>query len=47
VDVAAGWRRYALDGSVPVNRCAGYGRGFDVSIMASAVDVVTRELNRS
>jgi hypothetical protein len=29
VDVAAGWLRYTLDGSVPVRRYSGYGHGFD------------------
>lgn len=40
VDVAAGWRRYALDGSVPVSRYTGYGPGFDAVVMAPAADVV-------
>jgi hypothetical protein len=40
VDVAAGWRRYGLDGSEPVSRYSGYGRGFDAAVMAPAADVV-------
>lgn len=40
VDVAAGWRRYGLDGSAPVKRYSGYGPGFDAAVMAPAADVV-------
>jgi hypothetical protein len=40
VDVAAGWRRYALDGSVPVSRYTRYGPGFDAAVTAPAADVV-------
>lgn len=39
VDVAAGWRRYELDGSAPVSRYSGYGPGFDAAVMAPAGDV--------
>jgi hypothetical protein len=40
VDVAAGWRRYPLDGSAPVSRYTGYGPGFDAAVIAPAADVV-------
>lgn len=40
VDVAAGWLRYPLDGSVPVRRYSGYGHGFDAAVAAPAGDVV-------
>ena len=40
VDVAAGWRRYPLDGSAPVSRYTGYGPGFDAAVTAPAADVV-------
>ena len=40
VDVAAGWRRCQLDGSVPVSRYTGYGPGFDAVVIAPAADVV-------
>jgi hypothetical protein len=40
VDVAAGWRRYPLGGSVPVSRYTEYGPGFDAVVIAPAADVV-------
>jgi hypothetical protein len=40
VDVAAGWRRYPLDGSAPVSRYSQYAPGFDAAAMAPTGDIV-------
>ena len=39
-DVAAGWRRFALDGSEPVRRYGGYGAGFDAVTVSPGGDMV-------
>lgn len=39
-DVAAGWRRFPLDGSVPVSRYASYGTGFDAAAVSPGGDVI-------
>lgn len=39
-DVAAGWRRFALDGSEPARRYGGYGPGFDVVTVSPGGDVI-------
>jgi hypothetical protein len=40
VDVAAGWRHYALDSSAPASRYTRYGPGFDAAVVARAGDIV-------
>lgn len=39
-DVAAGWRRFPLDGSAPKARYSAYGPGFDAAVMSQAGDLV-------
>jgi hypothetical protein len=39
-DVAAGWRRFALDGSESVRRYSGYSDGFDAVTVSPAGDVI-------
>ena len=39
-DVAAGWRRFPLDGSAPKARYSAYGPGFDAAVMSPAGDLV-------
>ena len=39
-DVAAGWRRFPLDGSAAKARYSAYGPGFDAAVMSPARDLV-------
>jgi hypothetical protein len=39
-DVAAGWRRFPLDGSAPNARYSAYGPGFDAAVTSPARDLV-------
>jgi hypothetical protein len=39
-DVAAGWRRFPLDGSAPKARYSAYGPGFDTAVTSPARDLV-------
>lgn len=39
-NIAAGWRRFPLDGSKPESRYSGYGSGFDAATVSPRADVV-------